>query len=257
MENDSQKEGLVGIFDILGYQYIIDTDKINDAADLISNTLLTLPQNKADELRAYFKDGREADYYYLTKENLKWRIFSDTILLSFTFTLKEHPDFASMDYKFFLHYVSLLLRSAFDAGLPLRGAIDYGKFYIKENCFAGKPIINSYRLSQKLQLSGCAMTKELQEFLTDIESAEALKQVEFPFVLPYLVPLKENIPEKLRLINWLCPLPDWKITCDLRQYVAEKFYAHNKDIPREALPKLENTEMTLRYFLSKREQPPG
>jgi hypothetical protein len=30
-----------------------------------------------------------------------------------------------------------------------------------------------------------------------------------------------------------------------------------KGIPREALPKLENTEMSLRYFLSKREEAPG
>jgi hypothetical protein len=59
------------------------------------------------------------------------------------------------------------------------------------------------------------------------------------------------------LINWLCPLSSWEIPPDLRQYVAEKFYAHNKDIPREALPKLENTEMTLRHFLSKREERPG
>jgi len=35
---------------------------------------------------------------------------------------------------------------------------------------------------------------------------------------------------------------------------AEKFYAHNKDTPREALPKLENTEIPLRYFLSNREE---
>jgi len=40
MEKESQKEGLVGIFDILGYQYIIDNNQIDYVAELISNPLL-------------------------------------------------------------------------------------------------------------------------------------------------------------------------------------------------------------------------
>lgn len=50
MEKESpNKEGLVGIFDILGYQYIIDNNQINYVADLISNTLLDLPQKGVDK----------------------------------------------------------------------------------------------------------------------------------------------------------------------------------------------------------------
>jgi hypothetical protein len=255
MENDSQKEGLVGIFDILGYQYIIDNNQINYVADLISNILLPLPQRAADKILEIFRGHKIGDYYSSAIKDAQWRIFSDTILLLYPFTHKEKVRLTTLDYFFFLDHVSLLLRSAFDAGLPLRGAIDYGEFYIKENCFAGKSIINSYRLSQQLQISGCALTESLEKrYFAHIESDRPFKEAKFLFVLPYLVPLKENSRKTLYVINWLCPFPAWEVPPDLRQYVAEKFYAHNKDIPREALPKLENTEMTLRYFLSKREK---
>jgi hypothetical protein len=192
MEKESpQKEGLVGIFDILGYQYIIDNNQINYVADLISNILLPLPQETADKLiQTYKTTPNIVDYVSSAiKDDLKWRIFSDTILLSFPFDAKKPPLLISKGYIFFLNYVSRFLRSAFDAGLPLRGAIDYGEFYIKENCFAGKPIINSYRLSQELQISGCAMTECLEkQFNAHLENEEALKKIRSVFVLPYLVP---------------------------------------------------------------------
>ena len=97
------------------------------------------------------------------------------------------------------------------------------------------------------------MTESLEKrYFADIEGDKVFRKAKFILVRPYLVPLKENNTKRLCLINWLSPFTDSEIPPDLRQYVAEKFYAHNKDIPREALPKLENTEMTLRYFLSKR-----
>ena len=106
MEKESpNKEGLVGIFDILGYQYIIDNNEINYVADLISNTLLNLPQKGADKLISRFKDDEIADIYSsaISRGALKWRIFSDTILLSYPFTHKELPKAVSIvDYLFFL-----------------------------------------------------------------------------------------------------------------------------------------------------------
>lgn len=259
MEKESpQKEGLVGIFDILGYQNIIDNNQINDVAELISNTLLNLPQKTADRLHEFFEGHIIGDYYSSAIKDAQWRIFSDTILLSYPFTHKDQMRSTTLDYLLFLDHVSHLLRYAFDAGLPLRGAIDYGDFYIKENCFAGKAIINSYRLSQELEISGCAMTESLQRrYFAHIESDKDWEKVKFLFCRPYLVPIKENTTRRLCLIDWLSPFAHLEIHRDLRQYVAEKFYAHNKDITREALAKMENTEMTLRYFLSKREEPPG
>lgn len=256
MEKESpQKEGLVGIFDILGYQYIIDNNQINCVADLISKTLLDLPQKGVDKFLSSFKNTKIADFSSeVISRALKWRIFSDTILFSFPFTERENPKFTSIDYLFFLNYISHLLRFAFDAGLPLRGAIDCGEYYIKENCFAGKPIIDSYRLSQKLQISGCAMAKSFQKlFSAHMKNDNSFKRVTSLFVQPYIVPLKKKNTRRLYIIDWSFPVPVWKTPLDLRQYVTEKFSSHNKIIPREALPKLINTEMTLRYFLSKRE----
>ena len=86
MEKESpQKEGLVGIFDILGYQYIIDNNQINYVANLISNTLLDLPGKVGDKFLSVFKNKEITDFYSeVIKRALKWHIFSDTILLAYS-----------------------------------------------------------------------------------------------------------------------------------------------------------------------------
>jgi len=45
MEKESStKEGLVGIFEVLGYHYIVENNQINYVADLFSKTILELPE---------------------------------------------------------------------------------------------------------------------------------------------------------------------------------------------------------------------
>jgi len=160
-----------------------------------------------------------------------------------------------MEQIFFISYVAYLLRSAFDNGWPLRGGIDYGEMHITGNIFAGKPFINSFKLSQRLQFSGCALTPNYGDrFNHEISKFINLPKSNLNFLTTFLAPLKGEQEQQLYLVNWLCPFQGWEIPLDLRQYVADKFYAHNKDISRVSLPELENTEMTLRYFSSKRKK---
>jgi hypothetical protein len=64
------------------------------------------------------------------------------------------------DWNTFILYVAFLHRKTFDEGLPIREAIDVGEFSINNagNLFTGKPIIEAYRLSGKIDFSGCALT---------------------------------------------------------------------------------------------------
>jgi hypothetical protein len=45
--------------------------------------------------------------------------------------------------------VSYLLRLSFERGIPIRGAVGYGRYYATERgCFLGVPIIEAYKMEK-------------------------------------------------------------------------------------------------------------
>ena len=142
-------------------------------------------------------------------------------------------------------YIAFLLKTAFEKGLPLRGAIDYGQFFLRGKNFAGKPIVNCYRLSHELQFSGCAFTETSSKLFDGIrKSSGEFKNLADGIVVKYLAPLKNDEEKKLSVINWIWAFDDdKKIKKDVRQFVTTAFRAHNKDLSLKVLPKFENTEM--------------
>jgi len=151
-------------------------------------------------------------------------------------------------------YVAFFQKTAFDQGLPMRGAVDWGNFFVSEYRFAGKPIIDAYRMSGRLEFSGCVFCKNAaEEFerlkkVTDKEKFETIDMVVFSY--PAFLSDGE---ERLWLIDLL--FSDYagkgKDISDVREYIVDRFYAHNKDIVRRVIPKIENTEMVLRYCLKR------
>ncbi len=249
------QEGLVGVFDILGYQNIIDNNDIEKIFKIVSEKLNNLPKNVKDTIEKLIQDKETRNYFIKEMKNFSWLVISDTILL----TLPFDPNISSSDrvlnWIYFLLLSAMLLRLSFDEGLPLRGAVDLGNFFIDGNCFAGKPIVGAYRFANNLQISGCALTTNVKKVLEkdlDNVSAELRDNIINHLLFMYLVPLKDGKEEKLLIVNWLKPLDDWEKTPDdIRQYVVDKFHAHNKDVHRKAFVKLENTEIILRYSLNR------
>lgn len=69
-------------------------------------------------------------------------------------------------------------------------------------------------------------------------------------LFPYLAPIAGDSAKRMFLLRTLIPDDDaFSIPSDIRQYVVAAFHAHNKDVPRSVLPKLENTEIILRHSL--------
>ncbi|WP_295103780.1 hypothetical protein [uncultured Candidatus Kuenenia sp.] len=244
------QEGLVGVFDILGYQNIIDNNEIEDVSKIVLEILTKLPSAAKDTLTRLISDEESRNFFIKEKENLKSLIISDTILLSLSVDPKALHGNKMSNWAIFLLHAAMLLRLAFDKGLPLRGSIDSGNFFILDNCFAGKPIVNAYRLANQLQFSGCALTPKVEkEFKNDLNrSQDAIRCLFFP----YLLPLKNNEEMKLSLVNWLNPFDSWKeVPDDICQYVVKAFHAHNKDVSQKDIQKLINTEIIMRYSISK------
>lgn len=248
MEELKTEQGMVGFFDVLGYQSIIDNNKISDAARILSESFIRIPGKVENKLSESLKETRKALYEEIQKR-MKFIIISDSIVIAIPFLPldEKKPEVKKVNgiqLFYFFTTVSLLLHTSFDEGFPLRGAIDYGEFYIQDRTFAGRPFINAYRLANRLEISGCVLTKEAETEFRNCVEKDAMDYLFFS----YLVPLKNNENKRCLALKWLCPYGDWgEPPKDIRQYIADKFHAHNKDVPRDVFPKIDNTEMILRY----------
>ena len=91
------------------------------------------------------------------------------------------------------------MRNTFDAGLPLRGVIDVGDFYIEEHSFAGKPIIRAVREVHEMEAAGCMLTDAAgATFDNDVaawtesqqDKGVGMRNYVSQVVFPYVMPLK-------------------------------------------------------------------
>ena len=260
------ERGLVAFFDILGYQQMLMNNEVETTAHLIVDVISNIP---SDIITSVTRDqglggqiletSKFVDEIWnkVIREEVKWLLFSDSILVS----LPVDPSREVIDYGFrwlaFIHVCAFLQREMFDRGLPLRGAIAFGEFFIKDTYFAGKPIIESYQASESLEMSGCVLTKTSEEiyrkFKQEMEEKEFENMISAinQLCVPYLVPKKRERLEKQITINWVnLPLADFKnLPDDIREYVYSSFVDYNKDVAPIIYPKINNTETYIRKIL--------
>jgi hypothetical protein len=242
------KTGLVGVFDILGYQNIIVNNQIEYVAKLITEVIQQLPTEVITTLNKQMLSS------WVDSENpsnlIKHNIISDTIIIYMPDddSLKKIGEFFS--YLTFFLFSNYFLNKCFCKGIPLRGALSYGQYFVSQNTFAGKPLVDCYSLGNKLEFSGCVLTHEFTNYLQNNKPNE--ESLIKNYAADYLVSLKNNISEKYPLLNWVSSTPALRETIpdDIRQFVFDSFKSHNKDILPEVFRKMENTEMTIRYFKS-------
>lgn len=169
---------------------------------------------------------------------VKKLVFSDTILLSLDFSRFRLDGYSDIElWILFLESCISLYNDMFKKGLPLRGAIDFGKYVINGNSFAGIPIVNAYKLSNKLDMSVCVLTKD---------AAHKLNETFSGFAIEYLIPTKDR-EEKLFTLG-ANPCDQNK---DIREQVLSSFWKHNKDIPLSVKSKVDNTVQWLTYLRMK------
>jgi len=242
------KIGILGFFDILGYSSFLENNTPEAAATIVLNQLVKIKERISD-LHKYVlptDDLREA--YRQVLDPMEWLIFSDTILLALPYGDDTTDDRKkAFAWVAFLANSIMLYRHMFDTGLPLRGAVSFGSFFIKETCFAGRPIIEAYRTSHKIELSGTILAPSAISELSKINAESHFKVIRM-LTAEYLVPLKDQKNDRLPvLLPSLVKLPKVS-TSDLRQLVAESFWRHNKDLSTDDLGKLINTELLFRFF---------
>jgi hypothetical protein len=256
--------GYVGFFDILGYKQVILNNQINATAKLISDILMKMPDTvvtnitRSDAPAVHEMTGTAMAamqaWNKILRESIHWLIFSDTILVSMALDRSLHPLLQFQRSGAFFQTCIVLLREMFDRGLPLRGAVSFGDFFIQERCFAGVSIVDAYQLSESLELSGAvltreaaAMCRETREFAAQHDYDNMVDIMDHMFV-EYLVPMKRDVNRRHLTLNWVnLDIGLEAIEKNVRDYVIDSFVSHNKSTPPTVYPKIHNTEMYIRY----------
>ena len=175
-------EGAVALFDVLGYQELILNNTIKDAVSLARKNLIELPAT----IGAILQDHLHIDLKKSSRNwanDLQWVIFSDTILLALDIPLVSYPlphqgflqraiprtdeavlaFLSGWQWIVFLNLCAVLMRQLFIKGLPLRGAIHFGEYYVDGHCFVGSPIVSAHRDASEQNWAGCAVDDTIRQ----------------------------------------------------------------------------------------------
>jgi hypothetical protein len=248
--------GLVAFFDILGYKAINENNEIEVVAQVISDVLLRLPDRvKRSQNQIWEKICQilEASPFNIDRY-VSVLLFSDSILLTAPATKDAGPDDEGelLIWLLFVSYCRELWIEMFKEGLPVKGAIGYGKFFRNKDCFAGKAILDAYNLTTKMELSACALTAESESRFNELiaNSSRNFEKLIMAFLFEYPIPLKVDQIEKHLVLK----SPTEGFTGDVRQLVFDSFLAHNKPLLESTKLKAENTEILLRSMISRKKQ---
>ncbi|MDD5024216.1 MAG: hypothetical protein PHN79_03835 [Methanoregula sp.] len=128
--------GFFALFDILGFKEILKNNDLEYLENIIANLLDTL------DSEAVTIGGLDPDQV-LSMGKTKSIVFSDTIIL-YEDARQMNDGTIPCIGPSIIPKSSILLRLAFEAGIPLRGAISYGDYLISEKYFLGQPIVEAY-----------------------------------------------------------------------------------------------------------------
>lgn len=278
------KTGLVGFFDILGYQQMLLANDVASTARVVVDVLAEVPnlvvsgmfEDQGLELVGVSNDDVSVDdleawselepyYENVVREETGWLLFSDSILVSLPIDLDDGIPLWGTKVVAFVEVCSFLLRRMFDVGLPLRGGISFGEFFIHDTFFSGRPIIDAYQHSESLQLSGCMLAPsaahlygQMKQYAIDQDFDGSIRGMLDQLCVDYLIPKKRDRVETGAMVNWVnLPMRFFEgLPSDLRQYVYSSFVAHNKDVVPAVQPKIENTEAFVRKIVENVEPRP-
>lgn len=240
--------GLVGFFDILGYQPFLENNSARTAVEPVLNFLLNLedsiPTNILQRWSDLVPESRTRERLHHCLKEVKWLIFSDTVLLTMNF---DGLQFVMTHEVAFLSVCSCLWTTMFNFGLPLRGAITKGDFLIARTCFAGGAIIKAYNLQKGLNFAGVAIHPDEHELIRNTVPRE--------LALPCQLPTNNGgcVDGYILTVPFgggaAAHEPAWD--GDLWQLVHECFCKHKKAINKDALNKVANTVRLLKFLKSR------
>lgn len=269
MVKSNVQHGFLGFFDILGYQNYLENTDPYSAANKVIKVLNNLKNEIPKELKKEYTDSVNLSAI----KKLNFLIFSDTILISLEskrgISINEKLEF--MIRSGILNFASMLLAEhLFKYGLPFRGVINYGDYIIEDYCFAGNIIVDSYKLTNKLDVATVVCAEKYTDIINNTISEVSLQidkvaddklkktYLNIPaklqglysdFFSEYLIPFNDGEEKKMKTLNLYTALKLSKDdSSDISQFVHNIFWKHKKDIPKSVQNKVDNTIKLLRYL---------
>ena len=258
--------GFFGLFDILGYSALNENNDLTTLVDIFKKNIIGIDVSAVAM-------GGNSQFYSFT--DVKTMQFSDTIIFY------EEPSTSGIekieegitDPSLFMFKACVLLRKAFEGGIPLRGAISYGEYYIHDRAFLGKPIIEAHNFEMDQNWSGAVLCKSAEnEFKTRLEryhekkkshtaGKEDIRNLSFcNFISPncfynYPIPCKKSKRNGLALcwddsVLYLFGYNQWendsiplnKLSKNkTKEMIKLKFMEHHKPIDKKIMRLINNT----------------
>lgn len=203
----------VAFCDILGFKDYVLRHDIND----VYERLLTLNEIKPGK-------SKEDDFSPEYGSKLIFTAFSDSIFL---FTKDDSLE----NLRHLVLSLNRMIRMAFRAGIPLKGAIASGEMVVdlEKSLFCGQPITDAYLLEEDLQYMGIVvhhsverMIKKYKEHDLDF-SNKIFKEVSTPFKygnrIHYNLNFKRGLSRVFSTIEKSIKVQRFETSGDARKYV--------------------------------------
>lgn len=244
---DIKNKGIIGFFDILGYSSLLKNNSIVKASEIIINSFETTQQRVASQYTNMFKEKATPKFLDKIISDFIWLIFADSILL--VLPCDEQEPYKKERWLTYFVYACLLYTDLFEQGLPIRGGITCGKYFIRNNCFAGKSIAVAHEISEKIELSAIVLERAAEEEIKMlnlfIEYASTKK-----LIIECIVPLKQQEERMFAVAPGNIVFEGTTLSIlNVRQLVLESFWKHNKGTSEKVMKKVTNTELFLRYAI--------
>jgi hypothetical protein len=204
------ESGLVAFFDILGFKQMLAANMAEESLDIVNTCML--------------KGLAETEKMHPARIGIQTYVISDSILIVL-------PDLTDGGVFLFTRFCNLFFFGLLLDGLPARGAITTGKFFIQPKpnqiIFVGKPIIEAHELANSLEIAACALVPSSER--------EILSSTPESFKL-YDTPTKDGAAQ-YHLLKYGTELS--------REQIIRCFAKHGKLLDSKSYKKLNNTIMFL------------
>jgi hypothetical protein len=238
------KEGIIGYFDVLGYQNFLKSNEIDQSIKIIENFLLTLPKDIKNQLFPYSNGegevGKNVNNFF--KEHFNVLFIADTIIFFFDFDGIVDNDEKELFSYHILPYLSAFQNYSFENGFPMRACVDYGEFYYdnsrNKNIIGGKVIINCHIECDNLNFCGLTITKNAIDYLSKLNGNNIKIYQDEKAILKIFVRTKNGLEEKY-LLDWHFGFEQEK---NIYNHIFENFKKYNKTIDSKVLEKIKNTQ---------------
>ncbi len=253
------KEGIVGFFDILGYQSFLENNEAGDAVNVVINTLADSPEKEGEFRSKYVsyvgdrmeKEIEKAHFQKLVKRT-DHLVFSDTILLTLEQDSAADSAMVKHEWGFFTYQVKKITSELWSFGLPIRGCVTTGKYFVKRSCFAGKSIVDAYKTASSIDAAAVVFDKSAMKALIQALGKFPAEIATLSNTLfEYPVPLKDG--SLLKDCRVLDILSGWgsaggEFKRDAKAIVTDCFWKHGKKITPKEYSKLTNTELLFQHM---------